>query len=117
MTVWNSTIKRRTPLKTKGGSRFPKMVDEDFRSFVRQEPCVIRRHHICWLPVAACHVIPKSRGVPDRSNLYPGCVLAHAEQEGKTKAFEEKYNLDLSRIACELWQRYCRAGLDFVQET
>lgn len=108
-----SPLIRRTPLKSRGGSRFPEQVDEGFQEFVRQQPCVLAGRHSCWLPVQACHVIPKSRGVPDAANLSPGCVLAHAAQEGKTEEFERKYNLNLNHIARTLWDCYSSGGFDF----
>lgn len=104
---------RHAQLKAKSGSRFPKQVEEGFREFVRQQPCVLAGRHQCWLPVQACHVIPKARGVPDAANLFPGCMLAHSAQEGKTEEFEQKYDLDLTKIARTLWDCYNRGGFDF----
>ena len=105
---------RRTPLRSRGGHRFPKQVDEGFRQFVREQPCILHGRHVCWLPVQACHVIPKSRGVPDAANLFPGCVLVHAVQEGKTSEFEKMYDIDLKHIAQTLWDCYSSGGFDFV---
>jgi hypothetical protein len=53
-------------------------------------------------PVDPAHVIKRSRGSDDRKNLVPLCREHHTEQEGKTKAFQDRHGVNLAEVALAL---------------
>ncbi len=78
--------------------------DDALRDFVRSQGCLVRGHHLhvrCALAIFA-HVKPWGSSRVDWNNGVPLCVFAHAEQEGKTRAFEKKYGVDLKKEAVRL---------------
>ena len=98
---------RRTALKRKGGDRFPKNRDDDYRAFVRAWPCAIGPDANCWGDVQACHVKTRGAGGMDRGNLWPGCLTHHAEQHAMDiVSFQRHYGIDLERVAHELERLY-----------
>lgn len=116
-------LKRRTPLKAKGGARFPKGVDEDFRAYVREQPCCIGSDSTeggCYwwgaLPAhrgtylnEACHVKTRGAGGADKGNLVSMCKGHHREQHiVGIESFQRVHGVDLREIAGALWARYER---------
>ena len=99
-------------LKASGGERFPGLVVEAYREWVRGLPCVLagREGHRCWHPERRCdaaHVATKARGAGDVANLWPACRSAHDEQHRYgIKSFQVRWGLNLREIAGALWLRY-----------
>ena len=112
---WNSTLRAKSP-KTKG-HRFPKMVDEAYRTWIRERLCAVAGpnygpgQRYCdfwpWRPGMECaHLKTRGSGGEDGGNIVPLCPAHHEEQEGRTAEFEARYGVDLSAIAADLWVRY-----------
>jgi hypothetical protein len=105
--------RRKTRVKARnakrGGHRFPHNVDEAYRDYIRALPCVARsiayRTH-CFGRVVCAHLKTRGSGGLDRGNTVPLCVRHHAEQEGNTAGFNERYGLDLAAIAAKLADEY-----------
>jgi hypothetical protein len=109
--VKKSCLKRRTPLRAKGRSRFPKTVDLPYRAWICSLPCLIRRKHHCQgrpnrRHVEPAHVKTWGSSGQDRGNLVPLCPAAHDEQEGRTRELEERYGVDLKYEAERLAEVY-----------
>ena len=103
-------LQRRTRVKARnakrGGHRFPKTVDEDFRAWVRTQPCCVTG----LLGVHAAHVRSRGAGGADRENLVPLVPELHREldhQLGRDD-FEKKYKVNLATEAVSAWQTYER---------
>ncbi len=99
---------RKTRLKAKGKSRFPKRRDPKYCAWIRQGWCVADKGMTCdWSECA--HVVSRGAGGADRDNTVPMCRSHHREQHRiGIKSFEQKYGLDLSVLALEygrLWRR------------
>ena len=112
--AWNSTlpaptkpIGRKTPLRNRGGSMFPKRRDRTYTDWIKTLPCVLFTLHECWGPIDPAHVF-KTRGAAayDRGEVVPLCRKAHDEQEGRTVAFIIKWGVNVRRIAKELQRWY-----------
>ena len=96
------------------GHRFPDGVCEDLREWCRESRCVLDG----VAPNIGClyydgrsdpaHVIPVSRGSGDFDNLISLCRLHHMEQEGRTKAFEAKFGVNLKAIARQTTARFLK---------
>jgi len=91
----------------RGGHRHPDIVNEPLRDFTRGMQCALTGLidgntglvHVCRGPVQCCHRITQGSGkASDENNTWPGCDLAHRQQEGKTQAFERRYGINLSGI-------------------
>ena len=109
----STPMKRGTRIKARnakrGGHRFPKGVDEDFREFVRGLPCILRSYelHRCTGEVQCCHVKTRGAGGRDAGNCFPACDNAHRQQHiVGIKTFADIWSLDLRAIAEEVWTRY-----------
>lgn len=92
------------------GHRFPKLVNEAFREYVRGLPCVLRGHpagHVCHGLVECCHVKTRGAGGADAANCFPACRAAHFTQHDLgIKSFQRLFGLDLPTIAAETWADY-----------
>ena len=94
--------------------RFEALRDEDFREWVREQPCVIANKD-CWYFRRddgtkfsdAAHVESKARGTGDAANLVPLCRCHHREQHTfGQRSFEREHDLKLRQIAGEVWLKY-----------
>lgn len=105
-------LKRKTRLKVKGKSRFPKRRNDAYRKWIREMPCWVGWYcdrsaaPACLYEAECAHVIPKGRGSDDVGNCVPLCAAHHREQEGRTARFEAKYHIDLASIAERLAGRW-----------
>jgi hypothetical protein len=82
-----------------------RFIDEDYLAWIRLQRCVLAGRHLCWGPIAACHIKTRGSGGGD-DQVFAGCITAHAEQEGHTKEFEERWNIDLGSLAAKLRKSY-----------
>lgn len=96
-------VRARGVKKVGKGAKYPHLVNEPLRAFVRQMDCILKgltdgdgKAHQCWAPVACCHLKTTGSGGADENNVWPGCVRAHAEQEGRTQAFEARWGVKLA---------------------
>ena len=110
-------LARRTPLEAKGGDRFPDRRDDDYREFVRLQPCAVAfsAHYRaagdgrrpCDGAVEATHVQSRGAGGGDRGNLLPLCHGHHMEQHtAGVRTFAERYAIDPAALARRLWEEY-----------
>ncbi len=112
--AWNSTlpaatkrIQRKTPLRNRGRSRFPKRRDKAYTEWIKTLPCVLFALHECWGPIDPAHVFKtRACGARDKGEVVPLCRKAHDEQEGRTVAFVIEWGVNLRRIAKELERLY-----------
>ena len=81
---------KRSPLRRRGRSRFPKRRDLDYQCWISGQPCLV-----CGARSVVAHVKTQGSGGYDRGNIVPLCCLHHGEQEGRTAAFEVEYGVDL----------------------
>ena len=111
-------IKTRTPIKPRnakrGGHRFPKLVDEPYREWIRAKSCLLAGVKPCLGVTEADHVKTRGAGGADRGNLVPLCTGHHRIKHlwGR-KSFEQAFGLDLADIARELERHYDEAELAF----
>ena len=77
-----------------------------FKQFVKDTPCLV-----CgWIVSDPAHIKTRGSGGKWRNNIVPLCRRHHGEQEGHTKEFEKKYNVDLKAAAEKIY----RAGRHLV---
>jgi hypothetical protein len=117
-----SDIPRRTPLKRgkppqrktrvkarnakRGGSRFPKRRDPEYREWIRTLDCLVG-DLMCHGGVECAHVKTRGAGVDDRGNCVPLCGFHHFEQHDLgIRHFQTRHKLDLAAIARNLGERY-----------
>lgn len=96
---------RRTPLRAKGKSRFPKRRNADYRRWVGTMPCIVAgcRNY----PSDPAHVRSKGAGGDDVGNLVPLCHAHHEEQHRiGIVSFSDRYRLNLSYRAETLARLY-----------
>lgn len=124
--------KARQPLRAKkrmkrfnakrGGHKFPALVDESRRAFVRTFPCCAcaveffgGQHSM----TQACHLKSRGAGGADAENLFPACVRHHIEQHTiGVASFQKKYRLNLARVCERIERAYvARGGAGPEQET
>lgn len=119
---WNSTLKsgkppkRRTPLRTRGRSRFRGRKNEAFRVWIRGLPCVVQTHRaipiwFCGGPVECAHVRSKGAGGADEGNCIPCCAQhhrwsRHSMHVAGNKTFEHGLTQPLAEIAQSLAARW-----------
>lgn len=117
-----SRLTRKTPLKAKGKSRFPKRRNPEYLAWIRTLPCCV--WHVrtgdrvpivigdsipeTWVArIEAAHVKSRGAGGWDVGNTVPLDMLLHTEQHRiGIKSFEAKYGVDLSAIAQQLATQY-----------
>lgn len=119
---------KRSRLKRRGRSRFPKVRDPAYTAMVREQGCVLRGRssrvrmslsdveyvdeyetvrywHVCWGRIEFMHVHQtRARGAGDVGEGVGGCQAVHAWFDGqgsrvKRERFLEATGLDLSAIA------------------
>lgn len=121
-------LKRKTRLKVRGKSRFPKRRDPKFLQYVREQDCILQAragsrgytnvgYHVCgFYPdrpiIEPAHLKTRGSGGGDLGNVVSLCPKAHDEQEGRTAEFELKYNVDLKREAGKIEDRYLASRAD-----
>jgi hypothetical protein len=86
-------------------------VDEPYLEWIRVQTCILkgRAGHSCYGPIAPCHVKTRGSGGGDEQ-VFPGCATAHAEQEGKTRQFEAKWQISLKERAAWYRAKYERTA-------
>jgi len=108
-------VKRKTPLRAKGKSRFPKRRNADYLAWISTLPCLLlHRGEVCrvtveqlpdgrWRRSDPAHIKSRGAGGDDIGNTIPLCQRHHREQHdiGIT-SFAEKYGLDLTDEATRL---------------
>lgn len=115
-------LKRKVGLKAQGkrtrkskGHLFPKTVDETYRDWVRQRPCLIAsrvaqlsgRLHRCGDRIEVCHVRSRGAGGEDHGNVVAMCWIAHFQQGLLgIRGFNEWWGIGLASAARELYRRY-----------
>jgi len=104
-------LARKTRLKAKGGSRFPKSVNRKYRAWIRTQSCVL--YPVAWCGgyegrsrIEPAHVKPFASSGRDAGTICPLCPKHHDEQEGKTREFEARYGVNLTDLAAQYWARY-----------
>ena len=102
-----SWIKRKTRLRNRGGSMFPKRRDKAYTDWIKTLPCLLFALHDCWIPIDPAHVFgTRATGAYDRGEVVPLCRKAHREQEGHTADFMIQWGLNVRRIAKDLLTWY-----------
>ncbi len=115
--AWNSTMpaptkrmERKTPLRARGGSLFPKRRDRSYTEWIKTLPCVLfgKLDHVCDGPIDPCHVFrTRACAAYDRGEVVPGCRFGmHRKQEGRTEAFIAETGVNVRLIARALPQLY-----------
>jgi len=105
--------------KKSGGHLFPEWIDERFRAWVREQPCVVFGRqpvesglwavHQCptYSERQACHVKSRGSGGVDKANLYAACWVIHDEQHRLgIRSFERRWGVNLKAQAEKLWNEY-----------
>ena len=96
-------LKRTTRLKVKGKSRFPKRRDLHYLAWIRERECCVPW---CRILAEPAHLKTRGAGGDDLWNIVPLCRRHHREQEGRTRAFETQYGLDLTALAAQYTRQY-----------
>lgn len=110
-------LSRRTRLQARSTTkRPPPGRDDAYRAHIRSLPCLLMQlghWHTCGtrpgrLHTEAAHVKPWGSSRVDRRNLWPACPKHHDEQEGRSKAFEARYSVDLKAAAARLGNEWAQ---------
>lgn len=118
---------RRTPLRVRGGSRFPRRRNEPYRRYIERQPCSIGpfgisgvRHQCDFVgdrrKIEGAHLKTQGSGGDDVGNMVPLCPTAHDLQEGRTDEFEREFGVDLYAHAADLAEKF-EGDLDEETET
>jgi hypothetical protein len=103
--VKRSPLKRRTPLKARGGRRFKHPRDPDYLVYRRSQPCLLASAD-CWGRIDPHHEPPLSRGGTDNRTVSL-CQSHHARRTATTLAkFNAQYKVDLEAEAVRLHRAY-----------
>lgn len=106
--------------KVSKGARFPHLVNEPLRKYVRGLPCVIAGltdgngyAHKCAMMdgrplIVVAHLKTRGAGGADDENCFPACAWAHFSQEGRTKEFEARWGIKLAAICRRVTARFYR---------
>jgi hypothetical protein len=86
---------RKTRLRAKGGSRFPKRRCQPYLDWLWDQPCQVSGLR----DVEPAHIKTRGSGGYDLYNALSLSWLLHREQEGRTKEFEQKYRVNLKELA------------------
>lgn len=106
-------VVRRT--KNRGRSRFPKRREAGLVAWIREQVCAVASragrgecgsHFLNRRPTEPAHIKTQGSGGYDRDNVVPLCPKHHDEQEGCTREFEAKYNVNLRALAVGYSQQY-----------
>ena len=116
---WGTSLPQRTKRvkrknKRRGGHRFPKTVDESYRRWIRERPCLLRLAVNKQLGVFECygevepdHVKTRGTGGPDRRNMVPLCQTHHRlRHDMGRRSFEKWYEVDLAAKALDFDEWY-----------
>ena len=111
-------LKRKTALKARGKSRFPKRRAPKYVAWIRKQSCsmlgkiVNNYYHVCLGPVEAAHLKSRGAGGGDRENCLSLCSFSHGTQHTiGLKSWAALYRMtveDLKAIARALDARYRR---------
>lgn len=119
---------RRTPVRKKRSKpRRGPMRDKGYRNWLKEQPCAVSDR----IPLANGHVITFPKPVPGvftfdceqqtdpahtvnngmgskgpDSSCAPLCRKHHREYDAGREAFENKYGVDMKKIAAQNWARY-----------
>jgi len=88
---------KRTPVKRKGGSRFPKRRDRRYMIWLLEQLKLgARCDGECGRPAEhRAHLIPKGSGGDDRLNVALLCGRCHERQEKRVQAYIDETGNDL----------------------
>jgi len=109
------TTKRKTRLRARGRSRFPKRRNPEFKKWLRTFPCSVEG---CESPSECAHVKSQGAGGDDVGACVPLCAGHHRfdlHQYG-IATFQLRYGLDLAQIAAgygEAWVQRAPAVVGF----
>lgn len=107
---YNSTLpagkplKRKTRLKIKGRSRFPKRRSPKYCAWIRSHPCLLAERIPGWIDgdigcggrVECAHVISRGAGGHDVANTVPLCTRHHRQSHRiGQRTFEKMYDVSL----------------------
>lgn len=111
---------RKARIKVRGrkGHRFPHLVIEPFREWIREQPCCITGLRTgAWIKtptgwvrihVDPAHVKRRGAGGADANNICPLARHLHQEYDDRgRKSFEQKYGVDMAAKAVDYWSRFC----------
>lgn len=101
---------RQTRINRTHKSRFPKIRDQQFIAWIRNQPCALASRTQCdyWFTSSeADHVRTRGAGGQDHANLIPLCRKHHQiRHDVGVKSFAAGYGIDLKALALEYHQRY-----------
>ena len=101
---------RKTRLKSKGGSRFPKRRCPEYMDWLRQQPCIVAMLSSvggCGGAVEAAHVRSRGAGGDDLNNTVPLCRQHHGDQHAiGIQTFQATYEIDMPESAREHTARW-----------
>ena len=94
--------------------RFESLRLEDFREWVRLQPCAVASKDCLYYRRMdgtrisdATHYDAKARGVGDEANLIPFCRVHHNEQHTfGPRSFEREHKVKLGMLAGATWEAY-----------
>jgi len=120
--VKRSPLVRRTPLRSRGGSRFPHRRDPAFMAWMLVQ---VQNGERCEVDSADCdywpsgqaervHLDAKGSGGDDKGNCCLLCHKHHGLQEKRTAWFERRFKINLRARARRWAERYDNGGEDFA---
>jgi hypothetical protein len=93
-----TVLTRKTPLRARGRSRFPRFRDEQWCAYIRSLPCLIG--HACEGPTEPDHVRTRAAGGVDVGGTVPLCRKHHRERHTTgIISFQLKHSVDLKKWA------------------
>ncbi len=100
-------LRRGGALPRRGRARFRSYVpDKAYQRWVRGQGCLIHDSR-CSSVWDVAHVVSRGAGGADRDNVVCLCRHHHEEQHRiGIKSFEQRYGVDLRRVAQDLWDTY-----------
>ena len=102
-------LQRHTPLRAKGGSRFPHRRSREYVAWIRTLPCLVP--NCTAYPSECAHVHSRGAGGDDIGNTVPLCTGHHAEQHSTgIVTFSDRYHLNLTYRAAKLATLYHPKG-------
>jgi hypothetical protein len=107
-------LTRSTPLRKRGGKRFPRLRNEAYKRWVRAMPCLLTtlgKPHVCRGRIEFAHVGCEGNGYPDVGNGLPLCAHSHRQAAwsihlGGIKSFAKLFGLDLGSEAARLGREW-----------
>ena len=104
----SAALRRYTPLRSRGRSRFPGRRDPEFMAWFR-EMCGIRYYNckVCGERAEPHHVVSVGAGGDDIGNVVPLCRPCHREvHDNGREWFERIRDVDLMALAFEVSEDY-----------